>query len=407
MSTKESKADVIMKHGWQTKSIGDVCDVFNGGTPKTGVSQFWGGTHLWITPAEMGKRISPYVDETERTLTDLGLENSSARPLPAFSVILSSRAPIGHLVINTKPMATNQGCKGLVSRGEIDHKFLYYYLTSTVDLLNSLGTGTTFKELSGGKLKEVPIPVPPLPEQRRIVGILDEAFAGIATAKANAEKNRQNARAIFESHLNAVFTQPGEGWVDRRLASLCHDISVGHVGPMKTEYKDSGVPFLRSQNIRPFEVSMDNAMFIDDAFHRALKKSQLRPGDVAIVRTGYPGTAAVIPPELPDSNCSDLVIVRPNNEVNPHFLAAFFNSAFGKQLVLGKLVGAAQKHFNVTAAKNVMLHVPPIPEQRVIVKMADSLREETQRLESLYQRKLAALDELKKSLLHRAFSGEL
>ena len=152
---------------------------------------------------------------------------------------------------------------------------------------------------------------------------------------------------------------------------------------------------------------MENAMFIDDAFHRALKKSQLRPGDLAIVRTGYPGTAAVIPPELPDSNCSDLVIVRPTKEVNPHFLAAFFNSAFGKQLVLGKIVGAAQKHFNVTAAKEVMLHLPPVAEQVKIIRMVDDLREETQRLARLYERKLAALDALKKSLLHRAFSGQL
>lgn len=176
---------------------------------------------------------------------------------------------------------------------------------------------------------------------------------------------------------------------------------------MKMEYKESGVPFLRSQNIRPFEVSMDNAMFIDGAFHCALKKSQLRPGNLAIVRTGYPGTAAVIPPELPDSNCSDLVIVRPSKEVNPHFLAAFFNSAFGKQLVLGKIVGAAQKHFNITAAKEVMLHVPPMPEQRSIVAKLDDLREETQRLESIYQQKFAALEDLKKSLLQQAFTGQL
>jgi type I restriction enzyme S subunit len=152
---------------------------------------------------------------------------------------------------------------------------------------------------------------------------------------------------------------------------------------------------------------MENVMFIDDRFHGRLKKSQLRPGDLAIVRTGYPGTAAVIPAELPVSNCSDLVIVRPSWEVDPHFLAAFFNSAFGKQLVLGKIVGAAQKHFNITAAKAVMLHVPPMAEQHAIKRMVDTLRRESRRLVSINERKLAALDALKKSLLHRAFAGEL
>ncbi len=188
-----------MKAGWQTKRLGDVCDVVNGGTPKTGVSDYWDGSHLWITPAEMGKRLSPYVADTARKLTERGLRDSSARMLPPDSVILSSRAPIGHLVINTKPMATNQGCKGLVPKSQLQSKFLYYYLSSIVDLLNSLGSGTTFKELSGGKLKEVPVPIAPLSEQQRIVGILDEAFDGIATAKANAEKNLQNARALFDS----------------------------------------------------------------------------------------------------------------------------------------------------------------------------------------------------------------
>ena len=120
-----------------------------------------------------------------------------------------------------------------------------------------------------------------------------------------------------------------------------------------------------------------------------------------------PGTAAVIPPELPDSNRSDLVIVRQGKKVNPHFLAAFFNSAFGKPLVLGKIVGAAQKHFHITAAKEVMIHVPPIPEQRTIIAMVDSLREETHHLARLYERKHAALDALKKSLLHQAFTRAL
>ena len=188
-----------MKDGWEIRKLGEVCEVMNGGTPKTGVPENWDGSHLWITPAEMGKRLSPYVSNTERKLTDFGLRDSSARMLPPKSVILSSRAPIGYLVINTEPMATNQGCKGLIPRSQIHYKYLYYYLLSIVDLLNSLGTGATFKELSGGKLKEVTIPLSALSEQLRIVALLDEAFEGIATAKANADKNLKNARQPFDS----------------------------------------------------------------------------------------------------------------------------------------------------------------------------------------------------------------
>jgi type I restriction enzyme S subunit len=204
-----------------------------------------------------------------------------------------------------------------------------------------------------------------------------------------------------------VFSARHSGRADRVLGSLCHRITVGHVGSMANAYKPSGVPFLRSQNIRPFTVTTENMVFIDDGFHASLGKSSLAAGDVAIVRTGYPGTAAVIPESLGVANCSDLVIVKPGPEVDPHFLAAFFNSSFGKSQVGGKLVGAAQKHFNVGAAKEVTLHLPPIAEQRIIVAAAMQIREETEALAELHQRKLAALDELKQSLLHQAFSGAL
>ena len=117
-----------MKPGWQRKKIGEVCEIVNGGTPKTNVPEYWRGRNLWITPAEMGKRVTPYVSDTVRKITDLGLQDSSAQMLPPDSVILSSRAPIGHLVINTRPMATNQGCKGLIPTAQLQHKFLFYYL---------------------------------------------------------------------------------------------------------------------------------------------------------------------------------------------------------------------------------------------------------------------------------------
>jgi len=375
-----------MREGWQTKTLGDVCHVYQ---PETISQKQMAGGEYAVYGAN----------------GPIGWHNQFNHE--AAQLILGCRGSCGSVHI-TEPRSWING-NAMVVQPKTDliaPAYLAYALRGGVDLKDSI-TGTAQPQITRASLMPVAISYPEaLPEQQRIVALLDEAFAGLATAKANAEQNLQNARAIFESHLQAVFNQRGEGWVDRQLASLCTEITVGHVGSMKTEYKESGIPFLRSQNIRPFEVSMDNTMFIDEAFHRTLMKSQLRPGDLAIVRTGYPGTAAVIPPELPDSNCSDLVIVRPGDEIDPHFLAAFFNSAFGKQLVLGKIVGAAQKHFNVTAAKEVMLHVPPMSEQLAIVVKSDELREETQSLSRLYERKLAALEELKKSLLHQAFNGE-
>jgi type I restriction enzyme S subunit len=378
--------------GWRTENLGELCDVLDHKRkPITKCDRVAGDYPYYGATGVLG-HVEGYIFDERLVLVGEDGAKWESGANTAFSVK-------GKIWVNNHAHVLRP------QRDKIMDNWLIYFLNHSD--LTVFVSGLTVPKLNQGNLREIPIPIAPLAEQQRIVGILDEAFEGIARAKANAEKNLQNARALFESHLQSVFTHRGAGWADRQLATLCNEITVGHVGSMKTEYKPSGVPFLRSQNIRPFEVSMENAMFIDQKFHRLLKKSQLRPGDLAIVRTGYPGTAAVIPPELPDSNCSDLVIVRPDKEVSPHFLAAFFNSAFGKQLVLGKIVGAAQKHFNVTAAKEVMLHVPPLPEQHEIIKMVDALREETQRLASVYTRKLAALEGLKKSLLHQAFSGEL
>lgn len=289
----------------------------------------------------------------------------------------------------------------------VEARFLMYALINRSEELNAQARGVAQKGIYLEALRDFPIDCPPLPEQRRIVAILDEAFEAIATAKANTEKNLQNAREVFESYLADVFSTRNDGWMDRPLHSLCERITVGHVGSMAKLYKPTGIPFLRSQNIRPFSVSMQNLVFIDEQFHASLGKSSLQAGDVAIVRTGYPGTAAVIPHSLGVANCSDLVIVRPGPEIDAHFLCAFFNSAFGKSMVSGKVVGAAQKHFNVGAAKDVVLHLPPLAEQVAVVAAADELRDQTDILESLCVQKLAALDELKRSLLHQAFTGQL
>lgn len=152
-----------------------------------------------------------------------------------------------------------------------------------------------------------------------------------------------------------------------KLKDVCERVTVGHVGPMKDEYVPDGVPFLRSQNIQPFRLNREDIKFITPEFNTKLKKSALRPGDVAVVRTGYPGTACVIPESLPESNCADLVIITPDSEaLDSRYLAAVFNSSWGQATVGGNLVGVAQQHFNVGAAKEMVLDLPDLPTQRRI-----------------------------------------
>lgn len=189
------------------------------------------------------------------------------------------------------------------------------------------------------------------------------------------------------------------GWRDIKLKEVSEYVTVGFVGSMADQYVEAGVPFLRSLNIHPFRLNYNDLKYIPKSFHDAIKKSKLRPGDVAIVRTGYPGTACVIPADLPDANCSDLVILRPGPDLNPHYIAAVFNSSFGQSLVGGNLVGAAQQHFNVTVAKELKLRLPPRAEQDKIAAVLVGLND----LIANNQRRISLLESMAEEIYREWF----
>lgn len=152
-------------------------------------------------------------------------------------------------------------------------------------------------------------------------------------------------------------------WREYSLGDLCSEITVGHVGSMINEYRDSGIPFFRSKNIREYRIDWDDVKYISQSFHKKLKKSTLRPGDVAVVRTGKPGTACVIPDYIDEANCSDLVIMRVNPQrLSAYFLSYYLNSVANHQ-INSQLVGAVQQHFNVGAAKKLSITIPDRNEQ--------------------------------------------
>ena len=397
-----------MRKGWQTKPIGDVFRVVNGGTPKTGTPAYWDGDHAWITPAEMGNLDTPFISASRRTLTDEGLR-TGAELVPVGSVILSSRAPIGHLVINEIPMAFNQGCKGLIPSPEIDAKFAYYFLLANVPLLESLGTGATFKELSGGKLKEVLFHFPALDAQHRIVTLLDEAFADIATAKANAEKNLLNARELFESHLQSVFMQRGDGWKVKRIEEWCESIidCVNKTAPLV----EGPTPFkmIRTTNVRNGQVDISAVRFVTEATYKLWTRRLIpRKGDVILTREAPMGEVGMLLTDDMVFLGQRLVSYRVNpNFLDNHFLLLALQSRDLQGQIHAKASGSTVQHMRVPDTKNLLLAAPSLKQQREVVTRLTNLREETRCLESIYRQKLTALDDLKKSLLHQAFSGQL
>jgi type I restriction enzyme S subunit len=161
-------------------------------------------------------------------------------------------------------------------------------------------------------------------------------------------------------------------WREVRLEEVADEITVGFVGTMSSEYIDSGIPFLRSQNVEPLRVNHKDLRFISPEFHKKIGKSRLSPGDVVIVRTGKPGACSVVPDWLVDANCSDLVIVRCSRELNNQFLAYYINTV-ATDHVTAHLVGAVQQHFNVGSARTLRINLPTLAEQQAIASVLGSL----------------------------------
>jgi type I restriction enzyme S subunit len=286
----------------------------------------------------------------------------------------------------------------------ITQHFVELYLASIP--LDGYITGAAQPKLNQSALNSIPIPVPPLTEQHRIVTLLDEAFDGIATAKTNAEKNLLNARAIFESHLQSVFTQRGDGWQDKTLEQISTTFGRGksrHRPRNEPKLYGGKYPFIQTGDIR------NAGHFITEYSQTyselGLAQSKLWPkGTICITiaaniaETGILGFDAC----FPDS----VIGVVPNpSEAEVGFVEYLLQSFKVRLQALGQ--GSAQANINMGTFENERFPFPPVIEQRQIVAKLDGLSEETQRLESIYQRKLDALGDLKRSLLHRAFSGAL
>jgi type I restriction enzyme S subunit len=306
-------------------------------------------------------------------------------------------------------------CSGLViikQPEKINADFLVYFLNSPIGRMNSISQtrGSTRLTLNTKSVASTMVPVPLLPEQRRIVGILDEAFDSIATAKANTEKNFQNARALFESHLEAVFSQRGEGWVDKSLGDIA-SVKGGKRAPKgyKLLAEPTDFPYLRVADFSDIgSIDMSNLRYVSADVHRKIKNYVISSADMYLSIAGTIGKTGIIPEELDGANLTEdacRLVFQPgisNRFVYYFKLTADFSEQAGLQTRT-----AAQPKMALSRLSTIKLGVPSLAIQESLVERFDALREETLHLESIYQQKLAALDALKKSLLHQAFTGAL
>lgn len=394
-----------MKVGWQQTTLGSIAQIGAGNSAPQGDALFADGVHPFFRTSDAGRVRFGDIAESTDYLNDEGIKG--LRRFPAGTILfpksgastfLNHRVMMGVDGFVSSHLATIVGDEAKVNR-----RYLLYFL-STVSA-QDLVQDHAYPSLNLPLISGIPVALPPLPEQQRIVGILDVAFDGIASAKANAEQNLQNARALFESHLQSVFTQRGEGWVERAIGEACI-LRSGTTLPPALEKPVGEIPYLK---VADMNISANlNGITCSS---RYVSKSDVNASNLLPIGTTiFPKRGGAILTNKKRLTtrliCADLNImgVTPKSGLLPELLFYYFLRLDLREINNGSSI----PQINNYSIEPLLISFPEsTKEQQTIVAKLDALREETQRLESLYQCKLAALDELKKSLLHQAFSGAL
>ncbi len=372
-----------MKKGWQTKRLGDVATLQR-------------GFDLPTRDRVAGK--FPLVSSSG--ISDTHLKCAVRGP----GVVTGRSGSIGNVFFIEEdfwPLNTVLYVKDFHGN---DPRFVFHLLKK-FDLLRFAG-GAGVPTLNRNFVHDELVSVPTLPEQQRIVGILDEAFEGIATAKANAEKNLQNARALFESHLNSVFVQRGKGWMDRTLDQVCIVERGSSPRPIKNYFttKPDGVNWIKISDTE------EGGKYVCSTAQKitpeGAKQSRfVKEGDFILTNSMSFGRPYIM--KTSGYIHDGWFVLRLNISIDTDYFYYLLSSRFVQSQFAQLASGSVVKNISGDLVKKALLPIPPLEHQCVIVKKLLKISAETQRLSSLYGRKLDALEALKKSLLHQAFSGEL
>ncbi len=381
-----------MREGWEIKTLGDICDRGSSNVSQNTLEND-NGDYPIFGASGLIKNVSFYHQEKAYIgIVKDGAGIGRTTMLPAYSSVIGT-------------------LQYLIPKDNIDIKFLDFFLKG-IDFLKYKQGSTIphiyFKDYSAAK-----IVVPPLPEQKQIVAIIDKAFAAIDKAKANAEKNLQNAKDLFESYLQNVFEKKGDDWEEKTLLEVTSKIGSGATPRGGNEsYKTEGISLVRSMNVHDFEFRERNLAFIDDKQAKELNNVTLQEEDVLLNITGASvARCCIIPKEyLPARVNQHVSIIRAKKDIiTPAFLNLLLTSKFYKdQLLFTGEQGATRQAITKAQLEVFRITFPKsIKEQQITIQKLNQLSSETKKLETIYEQKLKDLEELKKSILQKAFSGEL
>ena len=394
-----------MREGWKIKRLGDVCEKVDYGHTASAKEAGAGPKFLRITDIQNGSvawhsvpvcecepnKLKKYILQRG----DMVFARTGATTGKSYLVAdCPNNAIFASYLIRVRP------------KTQVSPPYLAYFF-QTPDYWEQVSTsssGSAQPGVNATKLKNLQVPLPPLPEQERIVAILDEAFAAIATATANAEKNLANAQELFESELNRVFSQKGDGWVERPLGEV-YDVRDGtHDSP---KYHTTGFPLITSKNLKREGLSFEKVNLINEQDYAKInQRSAVHKGDVLFAMIGTIGNPIIVTVE-PSFAIKNVALFKVPHGQSGAFLKYYLASKQVISKMMQEAKGTTQKFVGLGYLRKFPINVPLLAKQLEVVESLDELSTETQRLESIYQDKLAALTELKQSILHKAFTGEL
>ncbi|MFH0793219.1 MAG: restriction endonuclease subunit S [bacterium] len=372
----------VVKKGWERKQIGDLCEVIAGQSPEGKFYNTDGkGMPFYQGKKDFGEKFIEDPTTWTTQITKIAREGD---------ILMSVRAPVGPVNFATDKACIGRGLAAIRSRAELNRDFLFYQLLHLQPEIAGK-EGAVFASINKSEIEALPIAFALLPEQQRIVGILDEAFEGIATAKANAEKNLQNARAIFESHLQSVFTQRGDGWVEKTVDQISTNLDSKRIPITKSDRKSGEYPYYGASGIVDYVADYifngDTLLVSEDGANLLARSTPI---------------AFSVSGKYWVNNHAH--ILKFENMATQRFVEFYLESIKLDEYI----TGAAQPKLNQKALNSIPIPIPTSVEaQATIVESIESLQEETQRLASIYQQKLSALEAFKKSLLQQAFTGNL
>ena len=393
-----------LPNGWEMKTLGEVCTVIAGQSPEG----------IYYNSERNG--LPFYQGKKEFRLKYIGeptcWTSKITKEAEANDILMSVRAPVGPVNFATQKVCIGRGLAAIRAGKKIDNVYLFNYLLKHENEIIG-NEGAVFNSINKSQIESIEIPLPPLEKQQRIVAILDEAFEAIEKAKANAEQNLKNTKELFDSYLHSIFENKGKDWEEKTLGDITSKIGSGATPRGgNASYKTCGISLIRSMNVHDLEFKEKNLAFIDDKQARELNNVTIEENDILFNITGASVARCCVVPKqyLPARVNQHVSIIRTKKEIiEPIFLNLLLVSKIYKdQLLFTGEQGATRQAITKAQLENFIVSFPKsLDEQQSIVQKLDALSSETKKLEANYQKKLEDLEELKKSILQKAFSGQL